>query len=263
MTGNTLPTQLDLLRLYLLQPRPDYISVGGNVQVVDPPEPHPITFTSGRVYVRVAAPWNASDGGKLEFYFRTVEPTGLMLYSGPGSDGSSVSVELFDGRLYVNVDDGRRGGFRKYVLDARSGRVDDGQPHRVSVELGNGVVWMTLDDDAARVERLDRQVDLHGAAVYIGGVDDAVRGRLPWHVWTRVGPWYRGCLWSVRFDGGRMVDLAGLTRDAADIQIGCAAMPNDCTSDTCRNDGVCSQSWTGPVCDCSRTAFTGSYCQQG
>lgn len=251
-----------MLRLYLLQPRPNYVSVGGHVQVVDPPELHPVTFTSGQGYIGVAAPWNASDGGKLEFYFRTVEPTGLILYSGPGSDGSSVSVELFDGRLYVNVDEGRRGGFHKYVLDASSGRVDDGQPHRVTVELGSGVVWMTLDD-AERFERLTRRVNLRSAGVYLGGVPDRVRALLPWHVWTRVGPSYRGCLWSVRFNGGRMVALAGLMRDDGGVQIGCAAMPDDCTSDTCRSDGVCSQSWTGPVCDCSRTAFTGTQCQQG
>ena len=194
-----------------------------------------------------------------------MEPTGLILHSGPGSGGGSVSVELFDGRLYVNVDDGSRGGFQKYVLDARSGRVDDGQPHRVVVELGNGVVWMTLDDEE-RFERLSKQVDLRGAGVYLGGVDDAVRSRLPWHVWTRVGPSYRGCLWSVRFNGGRVVDLAGLLRDIAvdgGIQVGCGAMPNDCTPDTCRNDGICSQNWAGSVCDCSRTAFTDTHCQQG
>jgi len=258
LTGNTLPTQLDLLRLYLRQPRPNYISVGRHVQVVDPPEPVPVTFISGGAYIRVAAPWNASDGGKLEFYFRTVEPTGLMLYGGAGRDGGSVSVELFDGRLYVNVDDGRRDGFRKYLLDARSGRVNDGLAHRVTVELRRGVVWMTLDD-ADRVETLAGRVDLRGARVLLGGVDD----RLPWHIWTRDGPSYRGCLWSVRFDGGRMVDLAGLIGDTSDIEVGCRTMPNDCAPDTCRNDGVCSQSWVGPICDCSRTAFTGTRCQQG
>ena len=263
MTGDTLPTQLDLLRLFFLQPRPNHISVGGNVQVVDAPEPRPITFTSGRASVRVSAPWNASDGGKFEFYFRTVQPTGLMLYSGPGSDGGSVSVELFDGRVYINVDDGSRRGVHKYVLDARSGRVDDGQPHRVTVELENSVVWMELDG-VERVERLSRQVDLRGAHVYLGGVDDGVR--LPWHLWTRVGPSYRGCLWSVRFNGGRMVDLVGLVTDAGllgGIEIGCRTMPSDCTPDTCRNDGVCSQMWDAGVCDCSRTAFTGTHCEQG
>ena len=189
-----------------------------------------------------------------------------MLYSGPGTDGGSVSVELFDGRLYVNVDDGSAGGFHKYVLDARSGRVDDGQPHRVTVELDNGVVWMSLDD-FERVERLDRPVDLRGAGVYVGGVDDDVGGRLPWHVWTRDQPSYRGCLWSVRFDGGTTVDVASLLRDVTahggEIQSGCAAVPDDCTPGTCRNDGVCSQSWDGAVCDCSATAFTGTRCQQG
>jgi len=124
-------------------------------------------------------------------------------------------------------------------------------------------VWMSLDD-FERVERLDRPVDLRGAAVYLGGVDDGVRGRLPWHVWTRDGPSYRGCLWGVRFNGGTMVDLISVMRDTAGgIQIGCGAMPDDCSPDTCRNGGVCSQSWIGAVCDCSRTAFTGTHCQQG
>jgi len=186
-----------------------------------------------------------------------------MLYSGPGSGGGSVSVELFNGRLYVNVDDGSTDGFQKYLLDARSGRVDDGQPHRVTVELENGVVWMSLDD-SERFERLVRPMDLRGADVYLGGVDDGFRGLLPWHVWTRDGPSYLGCLWSVRFDGGRMVDLVKLIRDTADgIQTSCGTMPDNCTAVTCRNDGVCSQSWVGPVCDCSRTEFTGTHCHQG
>jgi len=263
LTGNTLPAPLDLLRLFLLQPRPDHISVGGHVQVVDAPEPHPVTFTSGRAYIRVAAPWNASDGGRLEFHFRTVEPTGLALYGGEGRNGGSVGVELFDGRLYVNVDDGGRSGFRRFLLDARSGRVDDGLAHHVVVELVDGEARMTLDG-AERVETLRGPVDLRGAEVLVGGVDDASGGRLPWHAWTRDGPpWYRGCVWSLRFDGGGTVDLAGLAADGAGIEVGCRTMPNDCRPDTCHNDGVCSQSWVGPVCDCSRTAFTGRYCQQG
>jgi len=266
LTGNTLPIQLDLLRLFLLQPRPNDISVGGHVQLIDPPEPLPVTFTSGRAHIRIASPWKARDGGKLEFYFRTVSPTGLILNSGPWTDGGgSVSVELFDGRLYVNVDDGGRDGFNKYVLDGRSGRADDGQPHRVMVEAAGGVVWMSVDD-SGRSETLGRPVDLRGAPVYLGGVGEQMRSWLPWHVWTRDSPSYLGCVWSVRFNGGTMVDLAGLIRDTSvpgGVEVGCRTMPDDCTPSTCQNEGVCSQRWLEPVCDCSQTAFTSNHCQLG
>ena len=90
------------------------------------------------------------------------------------TDGGSVSVEIFDGRLYVYVDDGSTDGFQKYLLDARSGRVDDGLPHRVTVELESGLIWMCLDD-SERLERLAWPVDLRGADVNFGGVDDGVR----------------------------------------------------------------------------------------
>jgi len=155
--------------------------------------------------------------------------------------------------------------FHKYELDPWSRRVDDGQPHRVTIELGNGVVSMMLDD-SERIEMLSHQVDLTGARVYLGGIDHTLHDRLPWHVWSRLGPLYRGCLWSVRFNSVRIVDLPGLVRDADlpdDIQVGCTAISNDCTADICHNDGFCSQSWTGPVCDCSSTAFTGTHCEQG
>jgi len=122
------------------------------VQVIDPSVLHPVTFTSDAAHIRVAAPWTSSAGGRVEFHFRTVEPTGLMLYSSPGSGGGSLSIELYDGRLYVNVDDGSTGGFRKYALDARSERVDDGRARHVSVQLDNDVVRMSLDD-FQRVER--------------------------------------------------------------------------------------------------------------
>jgi len=109
-------------------------------------------------------------------------------------------------------------------------------------------------------------VNLRGAEVYLGGVDDQVVARLPWHVWTRGRPSYLGCMWSLSFEGGSQVDLVSPARDVAvrgEVQTGCTPMPADCTLATCSNGGVCSQIWDAPVCDCSATAFTGTRCQQG
>uniref|UniRef100_A0AC35G400 Uncharacterized protein n=1 Tax=Panagrolaimus sp. PS1159 TaxID=55785 RepID=A0AC35G400_9BILA len=37
---------------------------------------------------------------------------------------------------------------------------------------------------------------------------------------------------------------------------------NRCHPDTCKNDGICQQSWTSVKCDCTQTPFSGDLCDQ-
>ena len=270
LSGDSLPDDLDLLDLMLRVPRPRYVTIngGGRVVVVEPEQPDPITFTSGDSFIRI--PLNETLRS-VEFNFRTVEPDGVILHAANPLTGKALTVETFDGKLYVVVAFGRRPA--KYLLEAvesSAGRVDDGRPHRVRINLGHGsIIRLRLDDSEERMERVDgvdRPVDL-GTDLYLGGVDSP--DDLPWQVWSRGdgGKFYKGCLWGLRINSGPAVGLAKIVGRRSGVTAGCPEMPAGClTADRqtpCRNGSPCLQRWAGHVCDCSETSFTGSTCGQG
>lgn len=265
-----MPSELDLLDLVLVTPRPHYVIINGPPTVVESEQSEPITFTSGESYVRL--PINESLQS-VEFYFRTVEPNGLLFYTGNKASSGAIGVETFDGQLYIIVDVDNE-PTRKYLLEvpeSASGRVDDGQPHRVRMNFGRGgYLRLRLDDSEERIERVfgfDRIANLF-TDLFVGGVDYA--DRLPWHVWTREGrgKFYKGCMWGIRVNGGRVYDLARIVGRQRGIEVGCEAMPTDCRATgpgapPCVNGAPCRQFWAGHSCDCSETRFTGQTCGQG
>jgi hypothetical protein len=269
LTGDNLPTEIDLLDMVLVRPRPHYVTVDGEVVVVEPQQPEPITFTTGETYVALSLNGTLRS---LELYFRTVESDGLLLHAAHPTTGDALDVEMFDGQLYVVVVVRRRPA-KKYLLEAAestSGRVDDGLPHRVRIDFGRGgLIRLRLDDSEERTERItgvEGSIDL-GADLYIGGIGDAVN--LPWQVWSRGngGKFYRGCMWGLRINGGQVIGLGRIIGRRRGIDIGCQSMPSGCLATdrtaVCLNGAPCQQVWSGAVCDCSETAFTGKTCNQG
>lgn len=255
---------MDLINLYLTQPRPNYIFVDGQVIVREPdepttaPAPQPITFTTGQSYVRLNR-WDATRSGSIEFHFKTFDPNGLILFNGGQPD--SFSVELFDGQPYVNLDLG--GGVYKYPFETRSGLVNDGQPHHILINRRGRTLRLALDGDE-RIHTIvggDDDLDL-GSHLYIGAVDSP--SQLPWHVWSRDRKYFRGCFWGLRINDGEVVDIESYVRNQVmpGIEPGCLSTPPQCPSRPCVN-GVCLERFDGFHCDCSATPFTGDHCEKG
>ena len=129
------------------------------------------------------------------------------------------------------------------------------------MEYRNRVLTLTLDGQETRYTLSDGDgiLDLD-SSIYLGGGG----GRLPWHLWTREGKFFKGCLWGVRFNGGDVIDLeSAVSRQRiTGIDTGCNSPPVECGRRPCANAGVCGERFTGgPVCDCSDTDYTGRNCQ--
>jgi hypothetical protein len=97
MSGENYPSDLNLLDLVLVKPRPHYVFIHGDDRqlVVEPDRPEPVTFT-GRddSYFRLPIDGTISS---LEFNFQTVEPSGLLLYADNPVTGDVIAVEIYDG----------------------------------------------------------------------------------------------------------------------------------------------------------------------
>lgn len=101
--------------------------------------------------------------------------------------------------------------------------------------------------------------------IFVGGVDNTAT--LPWHFATRRRDrFFRGCLWDLRFDDQpNVVELVKPNqRLSAGIQASChVPSTGECSRGQCENGGQCRERWEGPICDCSRTAYTGDRCERG
>ena len=137
MSGNTLPDDLDLVDMYLREPRPTYVIIRGDL---DPdPTPHPsvgeengITFHRPNAFLRLPQ-WDGERTGKLSLKFRTVEPHGLMLYNG-GQPGKRdfIAVEMYDGVAYFVIDLGD--GVHRFPF-GDGAMVNDGEEHGIEVNI--------------------------------------------------------------------------------------------------------------------------------
>jgi len=180
----------------------------------------------------------------------------------------TTSTTTVAGMLYVVLDLGS--GTLK--LKAAHRRVDDGQPHRVSVrqDAVNGMV--RVDDEERRYvvtgQTSPSTLDLENY-LYVGGLSHQWTqhaSSLPVDMWTvdwRRG--YVGCMSDLVVDSGR-VNLVKVGRDQevmglADQCQAPAASP--CASQPCLHNGQCINGWNRYVCDCTMTGYRGSYCQHG
>lgn len=262
MNGDTLPSELDLINMFLVQPRPTIVIVDGNVGVREPdtptaaPERLPITFTDGQKGIRLPR-WEAARSGSMEFNFRTLEPNGLIMFSGGSPD--SFSVEIYDGQPYVNLNLGS--GVYKYPFEMRTGPVNDGQQHHVAIHRSGRQLRLSLDgnDRIHTIVGGDDSLDL-SSHLYVGAVD--IPSQVPWEVWSRDRKFFRGCFWGLRINNGEVVDLESFIQSQTvhGIQSGCHSGAVQCPNRPCTN-GICLERMNGPVCDCSATAFTGTRCQ--
>lgn len=276
--GSSLPRDLDLKGLFLLQPRHEI--VGPNGEIIDendenetprpPPKgKRPITFVTKHSHLRLP-PWNAVHRGTLEFNFQTVEPTGLILFSGGSTVQSDfIAVEIYDAILYLVIN--LRGRVERFPFNGKDRRIDDGKPHYVHIDRNGQELQMTLDSDRRRhIIESSASLEL-GSTLFAGGVD--LKERLPWHVWTgdaagiALGEdrkYFRGCLWDLKLNGQESVDLESYVQQQGitGIEPECREMPVDCLTDPC-HAGPCSERWNGFFCDCSNTNFTGKRCELG
>ena len=213
MSGNTLPTDLDLLGLFLREPELTIIDINGQIDVEDyigPTEPQAssVKFSQPTSFLRMPL-WSFGRHGELNMTFRTQEPHGLMLYNG-GKPGTRdfVAVEMYDGVVYLVIDLGD--GVHRYPFSFDA--LNDGEPHKLTIWRFNRNLKLTLDGATSEYNIPSNEIDLDlGTFLYVGGVDNP--DRLPWHIWTRSDDkGFVGCIWDFKINV-QEVDLAEYLRN--------------------------------------------------
>jgi len=193
MTGNTLPNDLDLLDLLLIDPLYAWVIINGQRRHITttttrrPPDRRlgSVTFTSGRAYLRLPE-WSPSRRGRIEFSFKTIQPDGLMMVTSPSPGRSDFfAIEISDGDLYALFNLGAQ------TQRFRVGRgVSDGRSHQVRIDRSGQTLWLELDN--GQVEGTlsagdDGSLDV-GSTLFVGGT--ANKEQLPWPLYTRRREFY-------------------------------------------------------------------------
>ncbi|XP_037079238.1 neurexin-1a-like [Pollicipes pollicipes] len=216
----------------------------------------PVTFQSRYSFVALRQ-LRAYATVSVHFQFRTLEPSGLLLYNG-GSGQDFLAVELVGGHLFYvfNLGDGA-----VTVRDNRHSTLNDNSWHSVTIGRPNARTHtLMVDEHTATVSSmgLNENLDLQGP-LYVGGVPDELYGRLPAKIQSRFG--YKGCLASLLVGGGETPDLVRYpVIPSSSVVAGCVGPDSRCSPESCRNGGICKQDWNSYTCDCTLTSFVGSRC---
>ncbi|XP_037025622.1 neurexin-1-like, partial [Bradysia coprophila] len=259
----------DTLRLNLIdlaRTGSKLIQVAGRVDYTCPTgDPQdPVTFTTKDSHL-ILPPWETTGKQSLmSFKFRTNEPNGLIfLTTGTKPPKSDLfAVELLNGHIYIHVDLGS--GAVK--LRASRRRVDDGSWHELTLRRSGreGKVSVDGQGNDFRTPGDSTQLELD-APIYIGGTG-ATYGSVQWPpaIWTatlRQG--FVGCLRDLTLSG-KPVDIAAYARqqDSGAVKPSCHIQTNQCGGAVppCQNNGICSEGWNRPLCDCTATLYNGPTC---
>ncbi|XP_077521803.1 neurexin 1 [Amblyomma americanum] len=216
----------------------------------------PVTFRSRLAFVGLPQ-LKAYSSMHLHFQFKTLEPSGLLLYNaGKGQD--FVAVELVDGHLHYqfNLGDGPR-----KVRSNTARPLNDNRWHAVT--LGRSSLRqhsLVVDDRVATVTSPGANVhlDLEGL-LYLGGVRRGGYSALPKTLVSRTG--FLGCLASLDLNGEALHPLDDALLPSPLVSRGCHATWTPCGDMACSNGGVCTPGWNDQQsCDCDATSFSGPTC---
>ncbi|XP_077538262.1 neurexin 1 [Haemaphysalis longicornis] len=223
----------------------------------EPPQLHqPVTFRSRLAFVGLPQ-LKAYSSMHLHFQFKTLEPSGLLLYNaGKGQD--FVAVELVDGHLHYqfNLGDGPR-----KVRSNTARPLNDNRWHAVT--LGRSSLRqhsLVVDDRVASVTSPGANVhlDLEGL-LYLGGVRRGGYSALPKTLASRTG--FLGCLASLDLNGEALHPLDDALLPSPLVSRGCHATWAPCGDSACSNGGICVPGWNEQQsCDCDATSFSGPTC---
>ncbi|XP_053703292.1 neurexin-2-like isoform X2 [Synchiropus splendidus] len=263
--------RLELSRL--AEQRDPRISIHGdlvfsckNVEALEP-----VTFDTPSAYLTLPR-WNTKKTGAISFDFRTIEPSGLLLFSHGSLQGAQpdkkpradfFALELLDGFLYLVMDMGS-GSIK---MKASNKRLDDGNWCHVDFQRKgrNGFISVNSQSIPFSANEGSEILDLDGD-MYLGGLpDDRQALMLPPEVWTAsLGLGYVGCVRDLFIDGqSRNLWRLAEVQSAVGVSSFCTRETHvRCSRETCANGGVCREGWNRHICDCNGTGYLGPSCEK-
>ncbi|KAJ8348342.1 hypothetical protein SKAU_G00269310 [Synaphobranchus kaupii] len=198
----------------------------------------PVTFETPESYITLPR-WNTKKTGSISFDFRTVEPSGLLLFSHGRLAGSKdqrsdrqlkadyFAIELLDGFLYLLMDMGS-GSIK---MKASNKKVNDGE-------------WCHVDfQREGRKGSISVKQPEHPVLLQRGERDP--------------GP-------GQRHVPGGAATSAGWPRCRAPRGVSsfCTReLQKKCSSAPCGNRGQCREGWNRYICDCAGTGYLGRNCE--
>lgn len=207
-------------------------------------------------------PWEMSENGSLKLEFQGHFPDGLLLYMDDGGRYDFIEVKLVDAvaRLRFNL-----GGGTCVVTLGQS--LDDGVWHSLELQRRTAETTFTLDTISetqhccstdCQFGNVSRNSDL-----FVGGLPIEYGARLSMLALPSVmfEPRFKGSVRNLVYTdfGGssehvQMIDSRGLrTTDRSECDV----------SNPCHHDGVCVNTDSGSLCDCSLIDYVGKLCNTG
>ncbi|XP_022697200.1 neurexin-4-like [Varroa jacobsoni] len=200
----------------------------------------PVTFASDASYIRVNGYMQRQMN--TSFDFRTFNENGMLLYNKFSGEGH-VLVYLEKGLIKVEL---QGKNTPVVILSPFDENLADGRWHKTMLVLQNNRIELHID----RVPSItSRRFSMETGQHYlIGG---GVYGR-------------RGFLGCMRFlyIEGRYINPLVLSPDQHfdAVVFDACTMLDRCNPNPCEHKGVCRQTWTEFLCDCTKTGYSGAVC---
>ncbi|CEF64007.1 Neurexin-1 [Strongyloides ratti] len=226
---------------------------------------HSITFSEIPGYVMFHKETflkSSQNGGKLSFRFRTLQKRCLLLLverETPIISEKFVIFELINGKIYISHP--QRGKYTTSIsgnLNSNT-NLNDLKWHNILVLKDNdrNMYSLTIDNYTSILPLSDDMLFPSSGNFYFGGVPKNIQ--LP-ELLEGI-PNFRGCMGNLRV-GKEYFSFLTDSQDAKNIIRGCEIPSIKCELDSCKNNGICTQTWTDISCDCKRTTFTGNRCEK-
>nr|XP_005995332.1 PREDICTED: neurexin-2-beta [Latimeria chalumnae] len=234
----------------------------------------PITFESPEAYISLPK-WHTKKTGSISFDFRTTEPSGLLLFSHGklelpkegrlerGKKSDYFAIELLDGYLYLLLDMGS--GWTK--IKASNKKVNDGDWCHLDFQRDGRKASISVNSrstpfiTSGESEILDLDSDM-----YLGGVpENKAELIIPPEVWTAfLNYGFVGCVRDLFIDGkSRDVRQLAEMQNMGGVSSFCSKETlKQCSSNPCRNGGLCREGWNRFICDCTGTGYLGKNCER-
>uniref|UniRef100_A0A8C5LL93 Contactin associated protein family member 4 n=1 Tax=Leptobrachium leishanense TaxID=445787 RepID=A0A8C5LL93_9ANUR len=204
-----------------------------------------VTFTTVSSYLHFPT-LKGEYSADISFFFKTSSPTGIFLENLGIRD--FIRIELQSATEVLFSFDVGNGPIEVIVQSPT--HLNDNQWHYVRAE--RNVKESSLQVDHLPQKTYSSPSDGHNrlqlnSQLYIGGTASRQKG-------------LQGCIRSLKLNGVP-VDLEERAKMTPDIKPGCSG---HCSSygNLCHNDGKCMEKHNGFSCDCSFSAYTGTFCKK-
>ncbi|KAJ7334986.1 hypothetical protein JRQ81_012927 [Phrynocephalus forsythii] len=177
----------------------------------------PISFFSSKSYVSFP-PWNIQAATVLDYTIQTTAQRGLLVY-GSGTVGDFVAMEMEHGLIKAHIGKDKR----RFQLSSIH-PINSDQWHTIRLKFSAKHIELTVGKETVRTSLLSYgNFPILEEALYIGGVNDAVRAEVLKlelaSVSGKYGGSFRGCMKDLKIGLGRSSVKNALV--SKDISVGC------------------------------------------